>query len=196
MATEKKTIELEKTDDFLIEAANLAREIVTLRTRLANAKREHTELLAQRDDALREGIDVLPQVRELFLEIDALPAMIDQRTERMHWIIGQGVDRLNAENHQMAAGQYMKCRDNLRQALERFREALASVLLNVEAAVNLGPSLTEVHNTKLGEIEKLLGNVQFPRVTYRMLSLPPLDHELVRQNQPLAALDRWLGGLQ
>ena len=193
--TEKKTMEIEKTDDFLIEAGKLAQEIVNLRTRLANAKREHAELLAQRDDALREGIDVLPQVRELFLEIDALPGKIDQLMERIHWIIGQGVDRLNAEIHQIGARRYMNCRDNLRQALERFREELASVLLDVEAGVNLGPSLTDVHNIKLGEIEKLLGNVQFPRVTYRMLCLPPLDHELVRRNQLLAALDRWIGGL-
>jgi hypothetical protein len=195
MATPQIVSELKKSDNFLIEAAKQAKEVVALRTRLADAQRERTQLLAEREDALLEGRDTLPRVRELFLEIESLPAKIDQLTQHIHWIIGQGVERLSADNSQTAARQYMKCRDNLRHALERFREEYISVQADIKTGDELGPSLTDVHNFKLAEIERVLGGVHFPRVTYRLLPLPPIDAELVRRNQVLAALDNWMAGL-
>ena len=195
MATSKIVSKLDNSDDFLIEAAKQAKELVALRTRLTEAQRERAQLLAERQDALLEGRDTLPRVRELFLEIESLPAKIDQLTQRIHWIIGQGVERLNTENSQIAGQHYIKNRDTLRKVLEPFREALASVLQNVEASANLGPALTNVHNIKLGEIEKLLGGEHFSRVTYRLLPLPPINAELVNRNQLLAALDNWIAGL-
>lgn len=195
--TEGRTLQSEPEIKLscLDEPLKLAREAVVLRTRLASAKRDHAELLAQRDDALREGVDVLPQVRQLFLEIDKLPAEIDQLAQRVCWLVDQGVAKLNYENSQIAARQYMKCRDNLRQALERFCEELVSVQADIKAGEDLGPSLTDLHNSKLAEIEKILGGVYFSRVIFLPLPLPPINAELVNRNQLLAALDNWIQGL-
>lgn len=194
IAGEKKTAGPEMK--FLDEALLMAREVVVLRGRLVAAQQEHGELLEQREEALREGRGILPQVRELFLEIESLPAKTAQSQERMNWLIEQGVAKLNAENSQIAARQYMKSRDSLRQVLERFREGLVSVLVNIKAGEDLGPSLTEAHNSKLGEIERTLGGVHFSRVTYRVPPLPTLDGEIVRRGRILDAIDQWIAGVR
>lgn len=191
---EKKTIE-PGTELLLDDALKLASEVVALRTRLASAQRERAELLDEREVALAEGRDLLPKIKLLHLEIEKLPAEIARLEERVRWLVEQGVTKLNAENIKTAGQHYIKSRDALRQAAERFRQGLASILEDVEAGTNLGPSLTDPHNAKLAEIEKILGGVHFSRVAYRLHPLPPLDHELVRQNRLLAALDRWIGGL-
>jgi chromosome segregation ATPase len=194
IAEDKKSTECEM-ESPLDEALKLSGEVVALRSRFVAAQREHAALLAQRVGALSEGIDLLPEIRVKYLEIEKLPSEIAQLQQRVNWLVDQAVAKSNAENRQIAGQEYMKNRDALRKALEQFRDALASVLQEVEASINLGPSLTDVSNTKLGEIEKLLGGVHFSRVEFRLLPLPPLDSELVRRNQVLAALDRWIGGL-
>ncbi|MBZ5667950.1 MAG: hypothetical protein LAO30_25600 [Acidobacteriia bacterium] len=195
IAGDKKTVE-PRTESFLDETLKLAREVIDLRTRLANAQREHAALLAQREDALCEGLDVLPRVRELFLEIEPLPAKIASLEQHIQWSIDQGVAELNTENSQTAARQYMKSRDNLRQALERFREAFVSVQRDTKADADLGPSLTGPHNSKIAQIENILGGVHFPRVTYQPLPLPPIDSARVGRGELLAAIDAWIGGLR
>lgn len=193
--TEKKTTNVQEAEDFLNEANTLAKKLVVVRNRLADARREHAALLAQREDALSEGIDLLPEIRVKHLEVKKLIPEIAQLEQRIHWLVSESAAKLNAENGQIAAQHYMKSRDTLRQAAERFREAFASVLRDAEAGGNFGPSLTDLYNSKLAEIEKILGGVHFSRVTYRLLPLPPLSAELVSRNQVLAAFDNWIAGL-
>ena len=64
------------------------------------------------------------------------------------------------------------------------------------ASTDSGAFSTDFHNIRLGEFERLLGGVHIPRVTYRILPLPPWDAELVRRNQVLTALDNWISGLR
>jgi chromosome segregation ATPase len=191
---EKKTIE-PGTELFLDDALKLASEVVALRTRLASAQRERAELLDEREVALAEGRDLLPKIKLLHLDIEKLPSEINQLEGQVGWLVDRGIEKLNYENSQIAARQYMKSRDILRQALERFREEFIAVQANIKAGEDLGRSLAEAPNAMLGEIEKLLGNVHFSRVKYQTLLLPPLDAELVRRNQIFAAIDRWISGL-
>lgn len=114
MTGEKKTVE-PKTE-FLDEALVLAREVVALRGRLNSVQREYNDLLGQREAAAREGRDLKQEIRPLFLEKEELLAKITSLEQRTHWLVNEGVARLNSENSQTAARQYMKCRDNLRQA--------------------------------------------------------------------------------
>jgi len=157
--------------------------------------RDHLRLLEQREESLSEGIDLLPEIRVKHLEIQNLTPEIAQLEQRIQWLVGECVARLNAQASQISGREYIKSRDNLRRAAERFRVDLAAVIREIEASANLGPSLTDPHNSKLAEIEKLLGDVHFPRVMYRLLPLPPLDAELVRRNQILDAIDHWIAGL-
>lgn len=194
-AEDKKRTDAGKVSP-LDEALTLSHEVVALRNRLVVARREHATLLAQREESLSEGIDLLPQIRVKYLEIEKLPTEIDQLEQRVRWLLDRGVETINQENSQTAARNYMKSRDSLRHALERFREEFVAVEANIKAGEVLGPSLTEAHNSKLAEIENILGGVHFSRVTYRLLPLPPLDAELVGRNQILASIDRWITGLR
>ena len=184
------------TESLLDEALKLSSDVVILRSRLVLARREHAALLERREESLAEGVDLLPEIRSLHLEIEKLPAEIARLEERVRWLVEQGVTKLNAENIKTAGQNFIKSRDSLRQALERFREEFISVQANIKAGEDLGPSLTEGHNAKLAEIEKILGGVHFSRVAYQVHPLPPLDAELVRRNQILVALDIWIQGLQ
>jgi chromosome segregation ATPase len=183
------------TESPLDEALRLSGEVVALRSQLVAARREHAALLEQREESLSEGIDLLPQIRVKHLEIEKLPSEIARLEERIRWLVDQEITKVNAENIKTAGQHYIKSRDALRQALERFREDFVAVQANIKAGENMGPSQTDAHNTKLAEIENTLGGVHFSRVTYQFHPLPPLDHELVRQNQLLAAFDRWAGAL-
>jgi hypothetical protein len=153
-------------------------------------------LLGEREEKLREGIDVLPDVRRLFLEMEVLPPRITELEQATRCVIEQGVARINAENRELSAQVYMNGRDVLREGLEQFRQVLAREEESMRQGATLGEASLAPINAKVAEIAKMLNTGHLPRVTYQPLPLPMIDAELVRRNQLLAAIDRWIDGLR
>jgi hypothetical protein len=196
MTAANKVSELErKTDDFLIEAAKHAQELVVLRNRLAEAQRERAQLLEAREEALLQGRDTLPRVRELFLEIEELPILITQREQATRWVIEEGVARVNAENRELSAQVYMRGRDVLREGLEQFRLVLVHVEESMQRGAASGEASLGPINVKVSEIEKMLNVGTLPRVTFQPRVLPPIDADAVRRGELRSAVDRWIKGL-
>jgi chromosome segregation ATPase len=194
MATAREVTE--SNSQFLEEALELVRELVVLRNRLVAAQREHAELLQRRDAALAEGIDILPDVRKLHNEIEALPDKIRQIEQRVHWIVTEGTENVNAQSRLQAARQYMRGRESFRGALQEFKEKWIAVQADLKSAAQAGTSSVEPYNLKLREIETALGKGMLPRVTYQLSQFPNIDAELVGRSGLCAALDLWIGQLK
>jgi len=191
MLAAPKTEEVQSESKFLDEALDLSRQFVTLRDHLNQARREHAELLAQRESALYRGEDLLPEIRKRYEMIEELPSRIAQLEEQARWIIQQGVNTLNEKNSYRAGQEYIRLRDKMRQVVEQFRAAWAPIQAELTNAAALGGPLTEPYNARLAEIHGVLGG-GFPRVLYTHLPLPTIDAELLKRDGLLAALDRWL----
>ena len=181
---------------FLGRSARAAREATAMRERLCAAQREHRYLLEQREAAAREGRDVFPQIQKLFLETGALTNEIERLRQSTQSVVEQGVARLNAENNHDAGQRYIKSRDRLREAVERFREAVAVVQQDMRTGEESGVFFAAACNSRLAEIENVLGGIRLSRVSYQLSPLPSLDPELVGRNQLLTALDKWIGALR
>lgn len=193
MNSEMKTTE--PATALLDQAIDQAHEATALRSQLANSRRQHAALLRERDERLCEGVDVLPEVRKLHLEIEALPSQISRLEQAARRAASQFVDECNIENSRRAGAAYMRNRDNLREALQLFRAALASVAESMRQGATEGAASIEPINARLAEIERVLNSGPMPRTVFRLNPLPPIDSERVSRGELLAAIDAWIKGL-
>jgi len=181
---------------LLTQAMDLSRQAVAQRNRLAEIQRRHAALLAEREEKLIEGIDLLPEVRRLFLEAAELPAQITQLEQRVRWIATQFVEQCNNENNRRAGAIYMSNRDRLREVLQQFRAVLASVGEPMRQGATEGAASIEPINARLAEIERVLSSGPLPRTVFLLNPLPPIDRERVDRGDLLGAIDAWIRGLR
>lgn len=177
---------------FLDTGLVLAREVVALRERLNTARRQHSALVGEREQAAYEGRDVFPEIRRLFLEIEELPTRTAQTQERANWAVMRGVEAMNVELSRRSGMEYRQLCNLMREAIARLQEIWAPVQTelakNTAAAVE--PSLL-MCNAKLLQIEKMLGSGPFPKVSYATQTPPTIDVDLLKRDGILAALERW-----